>query len=137
MPKSRTPTSVLKAEGKLDPGAVNAARFAAQGRGDEPIPPAPISAVPPAYMMMTDAQIVHWKRALENMPPGVAGSSDEGALQALVILWERMSSGHLVSAEWSQLRGLFNSFGMTPASRSNVNGTGPKFGDDEDHTAEF
>lgn len=137
MSKQRTATSTLKAEGKTAPGAVNAGRFAKQGRGDEPVPPAPISPEPPAYMKMNDSQIAHWKRALENMPPGVAGSSDEGALQALVILWDKMSNDKLVPAEWSQLRGLFNSFGMTPASRSMVSGTGPKAGDEDDHTSEF
>lgn len=138
MPRERTPTVVLKAEGKLDRGAVNAGRFAKQGRSNEPLPVEPISAEPPTHLHLDDQQIALWKRVLEIMPEGVAGSCDEIALHSLVVLWSRLIIGTLATAEWSQLRGLMSSFGMTPAARSKVLGSGPKVGDeDEEHMQEF
>src|SRR4051812_4480319 len=118
MARPRIPSAIHLAQGKMQPGTPNAARFEKQGRGNEPVPPAPISAEVPAHMNCTEAQQVLWKRILEIIPQGVAGSSDEIALQALVVLWSKLNDGTIVAVEWSQLRGLLVQFGMTPAART-------------------
>jgi hypothetical protein len=79
---------------------------------------------------LTDTEMLCWKRVMEILPPGVAGCSDEISMHTLVQLWARQIIGTITVPEYSHLRGLCVQFGMTPAARSKVVGTGPKRSDE-------
>jgi hypothetical protein len=102
-----------------------------EDRANEPVPTGELGD-PPA--VLTPLQKALWAELAEIIPPGVARNADRWAIEMAVRIMSRVRTGRAKGNEYSTLKSLLASFGMTPADRSRVKATiAPK----EDEWADF
>lgn len=61
-----------------------------------------------------------WQELATALPPGVGATHDRAAFELLARLVMRMREGKVPANELAQLRGLLESFGLTPSGRTKL-----------------
>lgn len=114
MGRPRKPTNVLEFTGAFDK---NPQRKAA--RANEPTPAA---AAGDAGDWMTEQEKAAYVWVKERCAPGVLGNCDEGILELTAVLRAALVARTIDAKGRAQLRLCYTDLGMTPASRSKVQG---------------
>ena len=114
MARPRTPTETLATRGAFVAHPERLAARIGEPQGWKELPD------PPDYL--TAAECAVWREVAETMHKRVTIDADVHAFAIMVRLVCKMryNFDELKGAEIAQMRGLFNDFGMTPASRSKV-----------------
>lgn len=112
MPRSRTPTSILKARGSFK-------KHPERRRPDEPQVTEELGE-PPAMLKSNELQA--WRDIVEHCAAGVLRKSDRIAVEiaASLLAQYRRAPGKFPSAKLGRLEILLGKFGMNPSDRSKV-----------------
>jgi hypothetical protein len=116
MGRPRTPTNLLDARSAFKKHPERRAE-----RADEPIVTEPLGEPPSAF---TGDQLQAWKEIAEYAPGGVLTRADRHAVEEAARLLAMSRAGSATTADRRALHSLLGQFGMTPANRSKVRGSG-------------